>query len=153
MMYVLSFHPYVLDDIGATCRTATGPSGHAVPATSTAPVILEGCSSLPIAVRSSTLLLPLADVSEFHIAGCCPACRTTLSVPLAGLTEQHPTAVIGQVASRLRCTGCGMRLAGLVLMEGAEGCEHAPLAEWPGTAGRAGPPSFEPHRVMPPARP
>lgn len=103
---------------------------------------------MPIPVRSSTLLVPLADVSEFNIAGRCPACRTTVSIPLASLTKQHVSAVVGQIASRLRCTGCGVRLAGLVLMRDAEDCEHAGLKEWPSVAGRVGPSSFKPYRIM-----
>ena len=72
---------------------------------------------MSIPVRSSTLLLPLAEVRSTHIAGRCISCRTLVSMPLAAVIEHNPRAIVGHVAGRLRCERCGSRPSALVLIE------------------------------------
>ena len=56
---------------------------------------------MSIPVRSSTLLLPLAEVESTHIAGRCLNCRTHVSMPLAAVMQHTPGAIVGQVADNL----------------------------------------------------
>lgn len=90
-------------------------------------------SALPIPVRSSTLLLPLAQVRECHIAGRCQACRTACSMPLANMAELCPGAVVGQIACHARCMRCDGPLGELVLVETADCCDYARVQFNPGT--------------------
>lgn len=100
-----------------------------------------------IAVRSSTLLLPLAAVSESRIAGRCLQCRTVVSMSLASTARHQPAAVVGQVASRLRCVQCGSRPSALVLIEGTDSSDshHGRMEVWDSNTGPARnvPPSLQ----------
>ena len=73
-----------------------------------------------IPVRSSTLLLPLAEVESTHIAGRCLNCRTHVSMPLAAVMQHTPGAIVGQVAARFRCKRCGSRPSALILIDDAQ---------------------------------
>lgn len=63
--------------------------------------------AVQILVRSTTLLVPLSEVADCHVAGHCPRCRVRLELHLAVMAAHHPKRLLGHVIGHLRCSRCG----------------------------------------------